>query len=114
MRFALLLGGLAHAYAWQVFPRSGTVWTLTGGLYTMGLLFLVGVAYPAARPVCLLLGFFQLAVVGCSTAFLIRPWATIPGESCTAVAGLPLGVLGAVPALMLALKTKKQEGPSDG
>lgn len=108
----LLLAGLLHSYLWEmVDPKlSGLVWNLSGSALRLLLLLLIAISFQSAamRLVCWLLIAGEMVTTACTAAYLIRPWLTVAGESCTARANLPLGVLGAVIGLALILSLVKK------
>lgn len=101
---ALLVAGLFAAYAWQVLPDTRAVWQITQSLWQVGLLALLAALYRswAVVAVCALLSCFALMVAGCELAYKLKPWPMNPGdELCSAGLNYPLGLLGAVIALVL-------------
>lgn len=110
----LLVIGCVVAYFWQVVQKLGVndpdvlgqVWNLSTSVYRVGLLTLVALAYRSkvVLSVTALLSAFDLMVAGCSAMWLYEPWEVYPGqELCSTRFHFPLGLLGAVIALILVI-----------
>jgi hypothetical protein len=104
----LLFVGLFSAYSWQAVddPKTaGYVWSLSGSAYRILLLSLLVVAIrsTAFRLVCGLLILFDTIATACTALYLLSPWPTVLGQSCTSRLNIPLGVIGAVSGLVLLL-----------
>ncbi len=102
----LLLTGLFAAYSWQMVDDTriaGHIWTLSGSAYRLFLLSLLVVAIrlTAFRLVCGLLIVFDTVATACTALYLLNPWTTVPGQSCTSRLNMPLGIIGAVSGLAL-------------
>ncbi len=98
--------GLFSAYSWQMVddPKiAGHVWTLSGSAYRLLLLSLLVVAVRSTtfRLVCGLLIIFDTVATACTALYLLNPWPTVPGQSCTSRLHMPLGMIGAVSGLAL-------------
>jgi hypothetical protein len=104
----LALGALRH-YGYEAFPPAiaARVWNIHGALVMLALV--VWSAYAAMRLLpdrsawARLIGLIalwwvaeELLVIGCNTAWLIRPWPLVPGQSaCYPLWHFDLGKLGA-------------------
>lgn len=100
----LLVGGMAE-FAWHHVPPAlqADVWNASGAALALLLLALVANAYRtrAALWACALLAAYKAMTLGCTLAYLARPWPIAPGDGqCSAALNMPLG---AVQAWLLAL-----------
>lgn len=104
----LLLLGTLHSQAHKLveWKARGQVFNVTGAILMLVMLGLVANAY-RSRAVLLVcaLGFGYFAqVLGCSAAWLWRPWPVTPGgELCSDGLGLPLGAVGLVAIYLAAV-----------
>lgn len=103
---ALLIVGCAGSYFWQLAPAQyvDMVWNITGSLYRLFLLGIIALCFrsKSVASVAVLLCVFDLMVVGCSALYMVDPWPINPGdERCSTRFNYPLGVMGAVIALIL-------------
>lgn len=115
----LLVGGLAQ-FAWHHVDHAAQadVWNASQALLALTLLALVVNAYRSVWTAASasLLGCWQLLTVGCSLAWLWKPWPVQPGqEQCSAAMNVPLGAVGAWMLLLLAaglgMENSRRGGP---
>lgn len=110
----LLVGGLAQ-FAWPHAPDAAQadVWNVSQALLVLFLLALVANAYRSAWTwtAAALVGAWQSLTVGCSLAYLFRPWPVQPGqEQCSAALNVPLGAIGAWLLLLLVAGAVRSNG----
>lgn len=103
----LLVAGVAAQFAWRALPpaEQGDAWNVAQAGLLLLALVLLAAAYRTAwvSAVCALLGAWQCMTAGCSLLYLIRPWATAPGQGrCSALLDLPLGAISGCLAVLLA------------
>lgn len=103
----LLLAGVAGQFLWRALPpaEQADAWNVSQATLLLLVLALLAAAYRAwwVSLVCALLGAWQCMTVGCSLLYLIRPWATAPGQGqCSALLDLPLGAISGCVAVVLA------------
>jgi hypothetical protein len=107
LALGLLTGGMLGNYLWQWVPTDaqGDVAAASQALLIVGLLALVALAWQSFEVFAAagLIAVYELQVAGCSIAYLFHPWPVRPGdEQCSALLGLPLGLIGALIGLYLA------------
>lgn len=102
----LLLAALLAQFAWQHLPEpvQGVGWTAAQAAFSLMLLGAVANAYrrPAMWAAVGLAGVWQAMTVGCSVAYIVRPWPKTGGSRCSAALDYPVGVVALGLAAMLA------------
>jgi hypothetical protein len=114
----LLVGGVAQ-YAWKHVPpeHQADVWNVCQAVVILTLLALVLNAYRSVWVLAsvALVGSWQAMTVGCSLAWLYRPWPISPGqEQCSARLDIPLGAIGLWLLLLLAAAMSQRAGGEHG
>jgi hypothetical protein len=104
----LLLVGTARHYGYALAPpdAQADVWNIAGALTIIALLWSMrrGLS-PMAGLIALWFAAEELLVAGCSAAWLVQPWAVMPGdEQCSAKIGLKIGALSLIVVAILAAK----------
>jgi chromate transport protein ChrA len=103
---ALLALGVVAQFAWRIAPEhlQDAAWTVGQAALIVALLGIVAVRYGnAVRVVCALLACWQAMTIGCTAAWMARPWQRQEGEAlCSDLLNLPLGAMSGCVALILA------------
>lgn len=96
----LLAVGAIHHYGWALYPAdvAPQIWNVTGAAVRLGLL---AALLWRARGVALAVGAWwaaeELLVIGCSVAYIVKPWEVPDGSAqCSSLLGYDLGKIGAL------------------
>lgn len=94
----LLSTGTTAQFAWRFVPteHQADAWNISQATFVLALLGIVAATYrdPLVWRVCALAGAWQLLTAGCSLAYIVSPWAVLPGQGqCAAGLKLPLGIV---------------------
>lgn len=102
----LLLLAMAAQFGWQHLPErlQGAGWTVGQAAFSVFLLGAVANAYrrPVMWAAAGLAGVWQVMTVGCSVAYIVRPWPRTGGSRCSAALDYPVGVVALGLAALLA------------
>ncbi len=82
-----------HAYRLAPVAIEGHAWNIGGAAKTLVLLGIVAllVWHPLAHTVLAWLAAEEVQTIGCTVAYVIKPWPMVPGqEKCSAGLGFPL------------------------
>ena len=106
LAFWLLVLGVVLHFGWRGASAQfeGHAWNASQALLTFAAIALVASAYRTKDVLlsCGLLAVWQIMTVGCSIAYMVKPFATEPGKaSCSAALDLPVGLLSCALALLL-------------
>ena len=97
----VLAACVARHYGYTLAPDSDRAhwWNITGALLMMVLPVYAAFRWPS-RLVWAAAAWWlieELMVVGCSLAYIVRPWPVVPGQDqCSALLGFDLGKVGAL------------------
>lgn len=97
LAIALILVGASRHYGWALFDPSirGIVSKALGGLAILCLLWIIRRDSWQVLLVLLWWAFEEAQVVGCSVAYLIKPWSIAVGQPlCSSLVGFDIGSIG--------------------
>ncbi len=104
---ALMVFGGGAQFAWMAFPaeHQADVNNASRAALTLAAIGLVANAYRGRLvwTACVLVGTWQVMIAGCSIWWIAAPWVKVQGQGqCSTATGLPLGLLGAWIACLVA------------